>query len=283
MAKEYLDKEGLMRLVELLEGEMSELKAKIDEVREAIDNVDHSEYVTITDGKAYVNDYVNDALKSYVPAIVPGEKNCYYFPASSVNDKNELVYWSLKGTPEPSGEKVVIRSKQGRAQMQDPVDPMDIANRRFVEETVAQAGGGGGTKLYYHSYLVKLGMWVHDTDIGLSKIRPIDDISIRFVSVNPKHYVKEIELDDGTIGRTFDFFRMFKLGELHLLSGQPFVDEYDDFAYLTLGFNAFDLYYLDANEDFMGKLDVYSDDGGFRTLDIMDVGLDELLPIDKRL
>ena len=55
MAKEYLDKEGLMRLVELLEGEMSELKAKIDEVKEALDNVDHSEYVKITDVANYGN------------------------------------------------------------------------------------------------------------------------------------------------------------------------------------------------------------------------------------
>ena len=86
-----------------------------------------------------------------VKAIKPAEKNVYYFPALSVNSDGTVSYWSIKGTPEPSGEKVVIRSKQGRAQIQDPVEPMDIANRQFVEETVANAGGGGGgTKLYKH-------------------------------------------------------------------------------------------------------------------------------------
>lgn len=277
MAKEYLDKEGLMRLVELLEGEMSELKAKIDEVKEAIDNVDHSEYVTITDGKAYVNDYVNDALKSYVPAIVPGEKNCYYFPALSVNDKNELVYWSLKGTPEPSGEKVVIRSKQGRAQMQDPVDPMDIANRRFVEETVANAGVGGGAQLYYHSYDVTIKMFGCD-DEGEEFERPVT-FNLRFVSVNPKHYARDIHFDDGIIGRTFDFAKMSNLGEINLLSGHQFIDEDTGIHWIVYGIDAWAL----LESDVMGSFAMYSDDYGFWTFDILDVNLDELVPLQELL
>lgn len=75
----------------------------------------------------------------FVPLIKPTEKNVYYFPALSVNNDNSVSYWSIKATPEPSGEKVVIRSKQGRAQMQDPVDAMDIANKRSVEQIVNTA------------------------------------------------------------------------------------------------------------------------------------------------
>lgn len=78
-------------------------------------------------------------LSNYFPVIKPSEKNVYYLPALSVNNDNSVSYWSIKATPEPSGEKVVIRSKQGRAQMQDPVDDADIANKRFVERTVDAA------------------------------------------------------------------------------------------------------------------------------------------------
>lgn len=82
-------------------------------------------------------------LSKYIPIVRPAEKNLYYFPALSVNNDNSLSFWSIKGTPEPSGEKVVIRSKQGRAQIQDPVDVMDIANKKYVDSQK-------GTKLYHH-------------------------------------------------------------------------------------------------------------------------------------
>lgn len=74
----------------------------------------------------------------FVHLVRPAEKNLYYFPALSVNNDNSLSFWSIKGTPEPSGEKVVLRSKQGRAQMQDPVEDMDIANKRYVDALVAK-------------------------------------------------------------------------------------------------------------------------------------------------
>lgn len=77
-------------------------------------------------------------LSNYFPIIKPTEKNVYYFSALSVNNDNSLSFWSIKGTPEPSGEKVVIRSKQGRAQIQDPVEEMDIANKQYVDTTIKE-------------------------------------------------------------------------------------------------------------------------------------------------
>lgn len=90
---------------------------------------------------------------NFVRAVIPSEKNVYYIPALSLNNEGKVVYWSIKGTPDPSGEKVVIRSKQGRAQMQDPVEEMDISNKRYVDNAIAKAGGSGGsggTQLYEH-------------------------------------------------------------------------------------------------------------------------------------
>ena len=94
-------------------------------------------------------------LSNYFPVIKPIEKNVYYFPALSVNNDNSISYWSIKGTPEPSGEKVVIRSKQGRAQIQDPVEDMDIANKRYVDDKIGnlniengEANGSIKTKNY---------------------------------------------------------------------------------------------------------------------------------------
>ena len=94
-------------------------------------------------------------LSNYFPVIKPIEKNVYYFPALSVNNDNSISYWSIKGTPEPSGEKVVIRSKQGRAQIQDPVEDMDIVNKRYVDDKIGnlniengEANGSIKTKDY---------------------------------------------------------------------------------------------------------------------------------------
>ena len=75
---------------------------------------------------------------NFVRAVIPSEKNVYYIPALSLNNDGKVVYWSIKGTPDPSGEKVVIRSKQGRAQMQDPVEEMDISNKRYVDGKVGE-------------------------------------------------------------------------------------------------------------------------------------------------
>ena len=77
------------------------------------------------------------ADNSFVHTVRPSEKNIYYIPALSVDNNNNLQYWSIKATPDPSGEKIIIRSKQGRAQMQDPADAMDIANKRYVDGVIA--------------------------------------------------------------------------------------------------------------------------------------------------
>ena len=82
---------------------------------------------------------LDSAIDGCVKAVIPSERNVYYFPALSVNDYAEVSYWSIKGTPEPSGEKVIIRSKQGRAQIQDPVEEMDITNKRYVDSAIAAA------------------------------------------------------------------------------------------------------------------------------------------------
>lgn len=116
----------------------------------------------IEDGHAATKKYVDNVTSGFVKAVIPSEKNVYYFPSLSVNKDNTVSYWSIKGTPEPSGEKVVIRSKQGRAQMQDPVEDMDIANKQYVDGNFVSLTDDQtifGTKIFLNEKLV-----VSDTD-----------------------------------------------------------------------------------------------------------------------
>lgn len=91
----------------------------------------------------------------FVHTVRPSEKNLYYIPALSVDNNNNLQYWSIKATPEPSGEKIIIRSKQGRAQMQDPVDDMDITNKRWVNSAISNKLDKDTSTTTYNQVYVK--------------------------------------------------------------------------------------------------------------------------------
>ena len=95
------------------------------------------------------------ADNSFVHTVRPAEKNLYYIPALSVDNNNNLQYWSIKATPDPSGEKIIIRSKQGRAQMQDPVEDMDITNKRWVNSAISNKLDKDTSTTTYNQVYVK--------------------------------------------------------------------------------------------------------------------------------
>ena len=82
---------------------------------------------------------VEEKFKDYVPLQKADKTGVYFVTAYSKNSAGMYNYYGIIATPEPSGEKLIIRSKLGRAQIQDPEDDMDIANKRYVEGAIDDA------------------------------------------------------------------------------------------------------------------------------------------------
>ena len=143
--------------VKAADGSQSSIDVSTGNVANAVVQRQGNGNITVPATPSNTTDAVSKqyADNSFVHTVRPAEKNLYYIPALSVDNNNNLQYWSIKATPDPSGEKIIIRSKQGRAQMQDPVEDMDITNKRWVNSAISNKLDKDTSTTTYNQVYVK--------------------------------------------------------------------------------------------------------------------------------
>jgi hypothetical protein len=118
------------------------------------------------------------------------------------------------------------------------------------------SAGGGGTKLYLHKYILELAVANNEEGHFV-----YNSIPIAFTSISNDEYIctKRFWLDQIDIYEqrpTLDIERMNENGEIHLLSGHSFIDDYNGFVWTIVGVNT------SYDNEMVPTLLLYSDDSG---------------------
>lgn len=156
---------------ELDETEINKLKEQVKLINNQIQHINEKMVIIqndITDINKNINTIINDQIvpiKQNIERIEQGLSEIYNNKVDKVakTDKWQLYGVGTEQFPLPNGDTIDMSSKlvyntvinrdvKGRAQIEYPVESKDIANKEYVDNTVASAGGGG--KLYRHDLAI---------------------------------------------------------------------------------------------------------------------------------
>lgn len=131
---------------ELDETEINKLKEQVTLMNNKLNRIIDDELVTIKQSIRILDNRINSKVDKVEKT---NEWQLYGIGSEQYNLPNgNTINLSYKDIP----NTVINRDGSGRAKINTPFDDKDIANKKYVDDTVVSAGGGG--KLYRHDLTI---------------------------------------------------------------------------------------------------------------------------------